>query len=140
MKTSVFRAYSVIFRLLGSALLLGVFVVVGNMMSHPAHAVAGINQQFNFQGRLLNAQGAAVPDGNYNLQFKIYQDGTGNAAGNPGGTLKWTESWLNSVGKGVQVKNGYMSVELGSITAFGSNVDWNQDTLWLSINVGNTNA
>ena len=140
MKTSVLRAHSVIFRLLGSALLLGVFVVVGLMQSHSAHAVAGINEQFNFQGRLLNAQGAAVPDVNSNIQFKIYQDGTGTAANNPGGTLKWTESWLNSAGKGVQVKNGYMSVELGSITAFGSNVDWNQSVLWLSINVGNTNA
>ena len=140
MKTSVLRAYSVIFRLLGSTLLLGVFVVVGLQFSRPAHAVAGINSQFNFQGRLLNGQGAAVPDGNYNIQFKIYQDGTGTAAGNPGGTLKWTESRLNSAGKGVQVKNGYLSVELGSVTPFGSSVDWNQDTLWLSINVGNTNA
>ncbi|MGB4967319.1 MAG: NosD domain-containing protein, partial [Candidatus Saccharimonadales bacterium] len=60
-------------------------------------------------------------------------------AGNPSGTLKWTESWLNTETHGVQVKNGYMSLQLGSITSLSS-VDWNQDTLWLSINVGNTNT
>ena len=138
--TSVLRARRMIFQLLLGALLLGVFVVISVFFTHKAQATAGINQQFNFQGRLLNNQGAAVADGNYNIQFKIYQDGTGTAAGNPGGTLKWTESWLNVAGKGVQVKNGYMSVNLGSVTAFGSSVDWNQDTLFLSINIGNTNV
>lgn len=127
-------------------LLVGVFVVSGTiaLTDKPATAVAGINQQMNFQGRLLNAQGAVVPDGNYNIQFKIYQDGDGqtanNTTGSPAGSLKWTESWLNSGGKGVLVKNGYMSVQLGSITPFGSSIDWNQDTLWLSINIGNTNT
>ncbi len=128
------------------ALIVGVFVVSGIMAlaTRPATAVSGINQQMNFQGRLLNAQGAVVPDGNYNIQFKIYQDGDGltanNTTGTPAGSLKWTESWLNQAGKGVLVKNGYMSVQLGSITPFGSSVDWNQDTLWLSINIGNTNT
>lgn len=105
-----------------------------------AHAATGINQTINFQGRLFNAQGAIVPDGYYNMQFKIYQDGPGTAAGNPGGTLKWTESWLNSASNGVTVKNGYISVSLGSLNAFGTQVDWNQDTLWLSMNIGDTNA
>lgn len=119
------------------ALLLGVFGV-GIFAAPAAHAAT--NQQMNFQGRLLNAQGAVVPDGYYNVQFKIYQDGTGTAAGNPGGTLKWTESWLNSSSQGVLVVNGYMSVQLGSINPFGTQVDWNSDTLWLSMNIGNTNT
>lgn len=126
-------------------LLLGVFVISGFIFNTPAHAVTGINQQLNFTGRLLNSQGAVVPDGNYNMQFKIYQDGdgltAGDATGSPAGSLKWTESYLNSNGnKGVLVKNGFMSVNLGSITPFGASVDWNQSTLWLSVNIGNTNA
>ena len=110
----------------------------------PAHAAPGINKEINFQGRLLNAQGATVPDGYYNIQFKIYQDGDGQTAGNttgsPAGSLKWTESWLNSGGKGVLVRNGFLSVQLGSVTPFGNSVDWNQDTLWISMNVAGTNA
>ncbi|MBL8160072.1 hypothetical protein JNJ66_06475 [Candidatus Saccharibacteria bacterium] len=129
-------------KLFAYVLFLGVTVIIAavNIVATPVHAAVGINQQINFQGRLLNAQGATVPDGFYNIEFKIYQDGTGTAAGNPGGTLKWTESHLNSAGKGVQIKNGFLSVQLGSINAFGSQVDWNQSVLWLSMNVGNTNG
>lgn len=105
-----------------------------------ASAAPGINETINFQGRLFNSQGAIVADGYYNVEFKIYQDGTGTVAGNPTGTLEWTESHLNASSNGVLVKNGYMSVELGSVTAFGTSVDWNQDTLWLSANIGDTNA
>jgi hypothetical protein len=110
----------------------------------PARAATGVSQQINFQGRLFNAQGATVPDGYYNIQFKIYQDGdgqtVGNTTGSPAGMLKWTESHLNVNTQGVLVKNGYMSVQLGSVTPFGSSVNWNQDTLWLSMNIANTNA
>jgi hypothetical protein len=123
---------------------LPVGVLLACALTTTSHAAPGINQAINFQGRLLNAQGATVPDGYYNVQFKIYQDGDGQTAGNttgsPAGSLKWTETHLNANTQGVQVKNGFMSVELGSVTAFGSSVDWNQDTLWLSMNIGNTNA
>ncbi len=111
--------------------------------STPLHAATGINQQINFQGRLLNAAGAVVADGTYNMEFKIYQDGTGTVAGNPGGFLKWTEDWVYGSGSPdnrVTVRNGYFSVALGSVTAFGGSIDWNQDTLWLSANIGNTST
>lgn len=124
-------------------LLVSAFLACLFVMTPRADAAAGINQQLNFQGRLLNAAGATVPDGFYNIQFKIYQDGdgqsVGNTTGSPAGTLMWTESHLNNNSQGVTVKNGYLSVQLGAITAFGSSVDWDQDTLWLSMNIANTN-
>src|SRR5579862_4769212 len=110
----------------------------------PAQASAGVNQTINFQGRLLNNQGATVPDGYYNIEFKIYQDGDGQSAGDstgsPAGSLKWTEDYLNSAGHGVKVVNGYLSVQLGSVTPFGSNIDWNQSVLWLSMQIGDTSS
>jgi len=122
----------------------GLWWITSGVFTTPVAAVAGINEQINFQGRLFNAQGAVVPDGYYNIQFKIYQDGDGLTAGNttgtPAGSLKWTESWLNVNGQGIQVKNGYMSANLGSVTPFASLIDWNSDTLWLSMNIGSTNA
>lgn len=121
------------------ALILGVFVFIS--LFHTATPVAAAtNPTINFQGRLLNSQGAVVPDGYYNIEFKIYQGGTGTSVGNTGGTLKWTEDWLNINSKGVMVKNGYMSVELGTVNPFGTQVDWNQSPLWLSMNIGNTNT
>lgn len=105
------------------------------------HAAPGINQTLSFSGRLMNSAGGIVADGHYNIQFKIYQDGAGTAAGNPGGTLKWTETYINNGGtNGVEVKNGYFSVNLGSSNPFGSSVDWNQDTLWLSMNVAGSST
>lgn len=97
-------------------------------------AAAGVNEQFNYQGRLLTNAGATVPDGNYNMRFKLYQGGDGVAGGGDE-TLEWTETRLNSASQGVQVKNGYFSVYLGSVTPFGTSVDWNDDTLWLSMEV-----
>jgi hypothetical protein len=121
----------------------------------PASAAAGINSALNFQGRLLNSAGAVVADGSYNMQFKLYQDGPGNVAGDTGGTLMWTESWVygvNTPDNRVTVKNGYFSIPLGTICAFTATtctastgnaqtntvVDFNQDTLWLSMNIENT--
>lgn len=106
------------------------------LLAHPVHAVPNITKTISFQGRLQTAGGAVVPDGHYNIQFKIYQDGAGTSAGNPGGALKWTESYINNGSTGgVEVKNGFFSVSLGSVTPFGTSVDWNQDTLWLSMNI-----
>lgn len=121
--------------------LLVVAFITTLITSHDAHATTGVNQTISFQGRIQYSGGGVVADGNYNIQFKIYQDGAGTSAGNPGGTLKWTESHINNGGTaGVQVKNGYMTVTLGSVTPFGTSVDWNQDTLWLSMNIAGSAA
>jgi hypothetical protein len=130
-------------------------IVVGAVIpsTQPARATppaAGINNQINFQGRLLNAAGAVIPDGNYNMQFKLYKNGDGAASGDTTctisdcqsttGTLLWTEEWLNQASHGITVKNGYFSVQLGSITTLVG-VDLNQPVLWLSMNVaGSPNA
>lgn len=130
-------------RILRFAVLLMLFVafITTLLLSVVSNAAPGVNQTISFQGRLLNAQGNVVADGYYNMQFKIYQDGSGTAAGNPDGTLKWTETYVNNGGNnGVLVKNGYLSVSLGSLTAFGTSIDWNQDTLWLSMNIAGSST
>ena len=72
--------------------------IMSTVLNAPvAQAAVGTNQTINYQGRLLTAGGAVVPDGTYNVQFKIYQDGAGTAAGDPGGTLMWTESYVYGV-------------------------------------------
>jgi hypothetical protein len=123
-------------------LLLFIALITTLFFTLPANAAPGVNRTIGFQGRLLDAQGNIVRDGYYNIQFKIYQNGSGNIAGNPDGTLKWTESYVNngSATGAVEVKNGFMSVNLGSLNPFGSSVDWNQDTLWLSMNIAGSSA
>jgi hypothetical protein len=128
----------------------GLFGVFGNPL--PANASAGINSTINFQGRLLSNSGAVVADGDYNMEFTIVQDGTGCVSSGSypcSGTTTWTEDWLNDYSGGVVVKNGYFSVNLGTWCSFSgsactggqtqsnSGVNWNDNTLWLSMNVGN---
>lgn len=121
--------------------LLCVALVTTLLFANVARAQQSTNKTINFQGRLLTASGAVVADGYYNIQFKIYQGGAGNAVNNPGGSLKWTESYTNNGGNnGVLVKNGFFSVGLGSATPFGTSVDWDQDTLWLSMNIAGSAA
>ena len=117
-------------------LTLSVALITTLFLSMPTHAETGINQTISFQGRLLNSSGGTVPDGFYNMKFSIYQDGSGQSAGNPDGSLSWSEGYINNnAASGIRVKNGYFSVELGSRTPFGSNIDWNQANLWLSMNI-----
>ncbi len=126
---------------------LGLCLVFSTLLSVAplAHATTGINTQINYQARLLNTAGATVPDGTYNIEFKIYSGGTGCVGGGTspcGGTAQWTEDWLNNNTQGVTVTNGYFSVLLGagSDSVALSTLNFNQTPLWLSINIGNTNG
>lgn len=121
---------------LAGLLTLCVAFITTLLLAASASAAPGVNQTLSFQGRLLNSSGGIVPDGNYNMQFKLYEGGTATG----GGSLKWTESHINNASHGITVKNGYFSVTLGSVTPFGNDVDWNQDTLYLSMNIGSTAA
>ncbi len=62
-----------------------------------------IPKQFDYQGVLRTTAGGIVPDGNYPMTFRIYNDPTG-------GTALWTETQT------VAVANGIFSVHLGSST------------------------
>ena len=84
----------------------------------------------NFQARLEQSNGAIAPDGTYNIEFKLYSTASG-------GTALWTEDYLNANSQGVTVRNGYLSVQLGSITAFPSTINWNQP-LYIGLNIGGT--
>lgn len=100
---------------------------------------AATNSTLNFQARLLTASGSLVPDGNYNLEFKIYNaaSSTGSSQGSCSGDANclWTETRITS--NKVRVVNGYMTVNLGSVTAFASTINWDQE-LWLTMNIGGT--
>lgn len=125
----------------GVFLFITVFTVV-----IPQKATAAAPSTLNFQARLMTATGGIVPDGNYNVEFKLYNSATvvptpdqGACTRNSGTaepTCLWTET--RTSGNVVQVKNGYLTVNLGSVTGFGS-VDFSQQ-LWLTMRVGGIGA
>ncbi|HEX8181996.1 MAG TPA: hypothetical protein VF575_00165 [Candidatus Saccharimonadales bacterium] len=102
----------------------------------PQTAAAITSNTINFQARLEGPGGSIAPDGMYNIEFNIY-------ATSSGGVSLWNEVYYDSNGLAagndnrVQVVNGYVSVSLGSQTAFPSTINWNQN-LYLTMNVGGT--
>ena len=110
--------------------------VYGGFAMQPQKAYAATNATVNFQARLEGAGGQIAPDGLYNIQFKLYNVSSA-------GTALWTESYYdqNGVTAGLdfrtQVTNGYVTVNLGSQTAFPTTINWDQN-LYLTMNIGGT--
>ncbi len=101
-------------------LLLATAILINSVIA-PLTALAAINQQINYQGKLTDSSDVAVSDGNYSIVFSLYTAATGGAA-------IWTET------KTVSVDNGLFSVMLGADTSLAS-VNFNQ-TLYLGVKVG----
>jgi len=84
------------------------------------HSYAQIPKTISYQGVLTEASGTAVPDGNYNLTFKLYDVAAGGAA-------LWTET------QSVVVNKGMFSVILGSANLLTLPFD---KPYWLGMTVG----
>lgn len=110
-------------------------------------AYAATSSTLNFQGRLLQSNGAVVPDGYYNIEFKLYDGGTDSGPAGVGqpnaGTLLWTETYYDSNGvtagndNRLRVINGYFTANLGSLTSYPGTVKWDQEH-WITMNVGDS--
>ncbi|HEX5798015.1 MAG TPA: hypothetical protein VFX79_01550 [Candidatus Saccharimonadales bacterium] len=105
----------------------------------PEQVSAATSSNLNFQGRLLTDGGNVVPDGYYNLEFKLFNasSSSGSSEGSCAGDANclWTETrdYPGSDDR-VRTVNGYFSVNLGSVTSL-PDINWDQD-LWLTMNVG----
>lgn len=107
-------------------LIAALFAVLGVIafFAVPARTDALINPQINFQGKLTNADGTNVTDGNYSIVFSIY-------SASSGGTAIWTETQGT-----VAVSSGIFQVSLGSGTALPGSVDFTSGSLYLGVKVG----
>jgi len=112
-------------------------ILYGGFAFHPQIASAiATNNTVNFQARLEGAGGNIAADGLYNIQFNLY-------SASSGGSSLWNESYYDANGvtagldNRVQVTNGYVTLNLGSQTAFPTTINWDQD-LYLTMNVGGT--
>jgi len=85
-------------------------------------ATADVPQMINYQGRLTDSTGVSVPDGNYSVTFRIYEDSV-------------TTDSLWGEGRLLTVKDGLFSVILGSIVPFSEGL-FSDSNRWLGIQVG----
>jgi hypothetical protein len=110
-------------------LTLSVLLCLGANLRAPQIVGASAADTVNFQARLQSNTGIIVPDGYYNVEFKLYDTSSG-------GSALWTEDYLDVNGEGLEVKDGYLSTALGSLNAFPA-IDWSQQ-LYLTMNIGGT--
>ncbi|MFA5130569.1 MAG: hypothetical protein WC477_06700, partial [Patescibacteria group bacterium] len=96
-------------------------------------AATGINEQINYQGKLLTAGGSAVSAGTYSIQFSLYDSAAG-------GNRLWTSSGSLASPSAINVSvtsEGLFSILLGSgAQNVLSNVDWNSNSIYLGVTVG----
>lgn len=135
-------------------IVLGVFAVFVSvlfatgvsLLSSPITDAATSNT-INFQARLETGSGSIAPDGSYNVSFHLFKASAatgGTSTDTACGTdtsCEWAEQYTYSSGAGgtdarVRVVNGYLTVNLGSLTAF-SGINWNQQQ-WLTMDIGGT--
>ncbi|MFA6096177.1 MAG: tail fiber domain-containing protein [Candidatus Paceibacterota bacterium] len=121
--------------LLAAVLIFGCFDVVR----------AAFNEKINYQGKLTNTSGVSVPNGSYNIRFRLCT--ASNCAG--GTDPIWIETLCYSPDSGttcdgtgtdqrVSVSNGLFSVLAGGVSSLAS-VNFNQ-TLYLEVQVGGSAA
>ena len=91
--------------------------------------LAGESAQTNYQGKLTNSAGVAVPNDTYNIKFNLYASSTG-------GTSVWEEEY--STTNKIQITSGLFSVMLGSLNTL-SGIDFNRP-LYLGVTVGGTST
>ena len=83
---------------------------------------AQVPRTLNYQGVLTDGSSVIVPDGNYNVTFRIYQDQTG-------GSAIWEEAQL------ISVSSGIFNVVLGSVIPLNIPFD-NQYYFGVSVGAG----
>ena len=106
------------------SLLMVLSLVIGSWSLCIGYSYAAIPQRMNYQGKLTDADGKLVSDGNYDMIFSIYDAVTD-------GNQEWTETWDTGTTQ-VQVTNGLFNVLLGTHTTL--NIAFDED-YWLQLEV-----
>jgi hypothetical protein len=113
--------------------LIALTLLIGGLFLSSSSALAApqINNQINYQARLMDSSGFPVADGNYSIIFSLYDASTaGNRLWTAAGTLGAPTAIT------VNVQNGLFTVLLGDT---GQNtldtVNWNSDQLYLGVTI-----
>lgn len=93
------------------------------LLAFTSVASADVPGTLTQQGRLLDSDGAAVPDGEISFTFTIY-----DAAED--GTALWTET------QDITTEDGYFSAQLGEVEAFPGDLFDGSTALFLGVQIG----
>lgn len=91
-------------------------------------ARAGVPQMINYQGTLTDAGGTAVPNGNYDIEFRMYDVASGGAS-------LWVEKW-NTTTSQIPVVGGIFNAMLGFQSPIPAGFFADHPVTYLGIKVG----
>src|SRR6185369_3534756 len=107
------------------------FIIFASFFAvHSSEAATGINEQINFQGKVVNSDGTNVPNGSYPFLFCIYtvsSPATPCTVGANNDAI-WKES------KSLTVTDGIFQTNLGDTTTLPGSIDFNTDNIYLGVN------
>ena len=90
-------------------------------------AAQSVPYKVNFQGRLTDNNGNILPDGSYNVQFRLY-DALSS------GTLKWTENRVFGASDNrIVIQNGLFNIQFGDLTALSPSLFSGAFPLYLEV-------
>lgn len=110
----------------GLILLFALAILTGILGTQGVHA--GVPQMINYQGSLTDKNGTPVPNGNYSIEFKIYDVASGGAA-------LWSEKWDTSTSQ-IPVVGGNFNAMLGFITPIPAAFFGDHPVAYLGMKVG----
>jgi hypothetical protein len=82
------------------------------LASSPYFSQAAFTEKFNYQGKLYSSGGGTVPDGNYDLVFRLYAD-----------PLTTTPVWTSTSSFGILFTDSGTTIAVGSATCGGAGND-----------------
>ncbi len=96
-------------------------------LASPASAAQSIPYKINFQGRLTDNSGNVLPDGSYNIKFRLY-----NALEN--GTSQWNEDRVaGAPDRRVQITGGLFNIQFGDVSPLPPSLFNNASALFLEV-------
>ncbi|TAK95243.1 hypothetical protein EPO05_04565, partial [Patescibacteria group bacterium] len=106
-------------------------ITISLFLMLPQMTGAAINKQINYQGKLTDTANVAIPNGNYDMRFYIYDALTV-------GNLLWTGTHTTANSNPVAVTGGIFSVLLGSGTGNTLDLDFDTDSYYLEVEIYNS--
>lgn len=107
---------------------IGFWLVAALLVSASSVMAGSVPQMINYSGSLTNAGGTPVSNGNYSIEFKIY-----NVAS--GGSPLWSEKWDVTTSQ-IAVVGGIFNVMLGFQSSIPASFFADYPVTYLSIKVG----
>ena len=116
------------------------------LLTGTVNASTGVSPSISFEGKIVNASGVNIANGNYDMEFTMYTGCSNEPTNNTGCTLAWTEDYINGNALNyLAVNGGTFQVNLGQLCPWAGSTcqgntntgfNWNTYPIYMSMQIG----